>query len=195
MPRSGVAARLGPCPDRQQRQCQCAAPKAGRRGTGLRKPHQDAGAGIAQAPAIQRRERERFPAIGVRGATRTTSHNSAASRTRRAAHEPPLPDPKFLPTQISPYDRLAWSDARWRRCLPRAAIDASWKAISASMNTESLQTGARTHMARRSQWRSRVIIIPGIMGSQLGLARAAPLPNDLLWLDPMDITAGRLSAV
>ena len=40
----------------------------------------------------------------------------------------------------------------------------------------------------------RVIIVPGIMGSQLGLKRAAPLPPDVLWLDPMDIAAGRLIA-
>ena len=38
----------------------------------------------------------------------------------------------------------------------------------------------------------RVIIVPGIMGSQLGLRRHAPLPPDILWLDPVDIAAGRL---
>ena len=34
----------------------------------------------------------------------------------------------------------------------------------------------------------RVIIVPGIMGSQLGLTRRAPLPHDVLWLDPVDIS-------
>jgi len=38
----------------------------------------------------------------------------------------------------------------------------------------------------------RVIIVPGIMGSQLGLMRRAPLPPDILWIDPVDIAAGRL---
>ena len=33
------------------------------------------------------------------------------------------------------------------------------------------------------------------MGSQLGLARAAPLPNDIVWLDPLDIQRGRLAAL
>ena len=33
------------------------------------------------------------------------------------------------------------------------------------------------------------------MGSQLGRARRAPLPNDIMWLDPMDISAGQLSAL
>src|SRR5262245_13703525 len=41
----------------------------------------------------------------------------------------------------------------------------------------------------------RVYIVPGIMGSQLGCARHEPLPNDILWLDPMDIAMGRLSAL
>jgi hypothetical protein len=38
----------------------------------------------------------------------------------------------------------------------------------------------------------RVFIVPGIMGSQLGLTRREPLPHDILWLDPVDIAAGRL---
>jgi pimeloyl-ACP methyl ester carboxylesterase len=33
------------------------------------------------------------------------------------------------------------------------------------------------------------------MGSQLGLERPAPLPHDLLWVDPVDISAGRLRAL
>jgi pimeloyl-ACP methyl ester carboxylesterase len=37
-----------------------------------------------------------------------------------------------------------------------------------------------------------VFVIPGILGSQLGIARPAPLPNDVLWLDPIDIQVGRL---
>jgi pimeloyl-ACP methyl ester carboxylesterase len=37
-----------------------------------------------------------------------------------------------------------------------------------------------------------VIVVPGILGSQLGIARPRPLPNDVLWLDPIDIQVGRL---
>ncbi len=37
-----------------------------------------------------------------------------------------------------------------------------------------------------------VFVIPGILGSQLGIARPPPLPNDVLWLDPIDIQVGRL---
>lgn len=38
----------------------------------------------------------------------------------------------------------------------------------------------------------RVLVIPGILGSQLGLRRRPPLPDDVLWVDPLDIQNGRL---
>lgn len=37
-----------------------------------------------------------------------------------------------------------------------------------------------------------VVVVPGILGSQLGIARSRPLPDDVLWLDPIDIQVGRL---
>jgi pimeloyl-ACP methyl ester carboxylesterase len=40
-----------------------------------------------------------------------------------------------------------------------------------------------------------VLIVPGIMGSQLGIKRQPPLPHDILWLDPIDIEVGRLSSL
>ena len=41
----------------------------------------------------------------------------------------------------------------------------------------------------------RVFVVPGIMGSQLGIKREPPLPHDILWLDPIDIQIGRLSSL
>src|SRR5205823_7788650 len=41
----------------------------------------------------------------------------------------------------------------------------------------------------------RVLIVPGVMGSQLGLARRPPLPHDIVWLDPIDIQLGRLATL
>ena len=41
----------------------------------------------------------------------------------------------------------------------------------------------------------RVFVVPGIMGSQLGIRREPPLPHDILWLDPIDIRVGRLSSL
>lgn len=37
-----------------------------------------------------------------------------------------------------------------------------------------------------------VVVVPGILGSQLGMVRKRPLPDDVLWLDPIDIQVGRL---
>ena len=48
---------------------------------------------------------------------------------------------------------------------------------------------------RASPRAPRVILVPGIMGSQLGLRRPAPLPPDVLWIDPLDIERGRLSVL
>jgi pimeloyl-ACP methyl ester carboxylesterase len=42
------------------------------------------------------------------------------------------------------------------------------------------------------QAQPHVMVVPGILGSQLGIARPPPLPNDVLWLDPIDIQVGRL---
>jgi pimeloyl-ACP methyl ester carboxylesterase len=41
----------------------------------------------------------------------------------------------------------------------------------------------------------RVLVVPGIMGSQLGLLRPPPLPHDIVWLDPIDIQLGRLATL
>ncbi|MBN1626984.1 MAG: alpha/beta fold hydrolase [Deltaproteobacteria bacterium] len=39
----------------------------------------------------------------------------------------------------------------------------------------------------------RVLILPGIMGSRLGKKRRFPIPDDLVWFDPLDIAAGRIA--
>ena len=46
---------------------------------------------------------------------------------------------------------------------------------------------------RRAAPRRRVYVLPGIMGSQLGFIRGGKRPNDILWLDPIDIAFGRLT--
>ncbi len=51
------------------------------------------------------------------------------------------------------------------------------------------------HRARRAGTKDslpHVLVIPGILGSQLGLRRHRPLPDDVLWVDPLDIQNGRL---
>jgi pimeloyl-ACP methyl ester carboxylesterase len=115
-------------------------------------------------------------------------------RTRRAhTEEPPLPKPDVLPHHISPYDRLAWSDTQVEELL---ATGRHRRELESYFGAHEYQELANlVHAARAASIAAdapRVIIVPGIMGSQLGLVRRAPLPHDLLWLDPMDIAAGRL---
>lgn len=62
--------------------------------------------------------------------------------------------------------------------------------------TEYLDLTRLAHQAERvgvKETQAHVIVVPGILGSQLGIARPRPLPNDVLWLDPIDIQVGRLS--
>ena len=60
--------------------------------------------------------------------------------------------------------------------------------------TEYAQLASLARRALRAPRRhaAPVYLLPGIMGTQLGSARAAPAPADLLWLDPADVIAGGL---
>jgi len=95
---------------------------------------------------------------------------------------------------VTPYDRFAWSDAQIETWLAQGAHAAELSAYFGAAEYRALST-----LARRAQRTPlgpqalRVLIVPGIMGSQLGLKRAAPLPHDIVWLDPIDIQQGRLA--
>jgi hypothetical protein len=101
--------------------------------------------------------------------------------------------PDSASDHVTPYDRFAWS----------AATVAAWLASGAQREELSAYFGADEYralaaLARRAQRRRRadpaltVVVVPGIMGSQLGMKRAAPLPDDILWIDPIDFQHGRL---
>jgi len=101
---------------------------------------------------------------------------------------------ELLPHHISPYDRLAWSDGQVEQFLVRGEHRRELENFFGAAEYRELLTLARA--ARRTAIAAdaaRVYIVPGIMGSQLGLARRPPLPHDILWLDPVDIAAGRLN--
>jgi pimeloyl-ACP methyl ester carboxylesterase len=97
---------------------------------------------------------------------------------------------------VTPYDRFAWSDVDIEHLLAsgehREELTAYFGAQEYRELARLAQRAART---RVEPGRPHVMLIPGIMGSQLGLARTAPLPNDILWLDPIDIQLGRLAAL
>jgi len=97
---------------------------------------------------------------------------------------------------ITPYDKLAFSDLEAEALLASGEHRQELIAFFGDREYGELQYLARRAAKVRPAARSgRVLIIPGIMGSQLGFDRPAPLPRDLLWVDAVDISAGRLRAL
>jgi pimeloyl-ACP methyl ester carboxylesterase len=97
---------------------------------------------------------------------------------------------------VTPYDRFARSDAQIESWLARGIRRAELTAYFGAAEYRALAALARRAAAARiADPKLRVLIVPGIMGSQLGLLRTAPLPHDILWLDPIDIQTGRLAAL
>jgi pimeloyl-ACP methyl ester carboxylesterase len=99
---------------------------------------------------------------------------------------------------VTPYDRIAgaWTDTEVERLL---ASGEQRQELTAYFGEGEYRDLARLATAvqrtRRRRGRPRVIIVPGIMGSQLGLPRSRPLPHDVVWLDPVDISSGRLTTL
>ena len=98
--------------------------------------------------------------------------------------------------RVTPYDRFASGDTQIEAWLASGARRRELSDYFGAAEYRSLAALARRARAVRVSARApRVLIVPGIMGSQLGLARAAPLPNDIVWLDPLDIQRGRLATL
>jgi pimeloyl-ACP methyl ester carboxylesterase len=97
------------------------------------------------------------------------------------------------PPDLSIYDRLRRSDEEVEAWLASGTHHRELVPYLGEDEYELLAPLARA-AARTTVDRSvQVFVLPGIMGSQLGRKRAAPWPANLLWLDPEDIVAGRLS--
>ena len=97
---------------------------------------------------------------------------------------------------ITPYDRFALSDEDIERLLVSGELRRELIVYYGADEYRDLARLARQAAATPIKDESlRVIIVPGIMGSQLGLHRTAPDPNDVLWVDPIDIGLGRLAAL
>jgi pimeloyl-ACP methyl ester carboxylesterase len=97
---------------------------------------------------------------------------------------------------VTPYDRFALSDEDIERLLVSGELQ---RELIAYFGAEEYRDLARlAHRAAATPVKDealRVIVVPGIMGSQLGLRRTAPDPNDVLWVDPIDIGLGRLATL
>ncbi len=97
---------------------------------------------------------------------------------------------------VTPYDRFAWSDEQISSWLAQGVQRRELQAYFGPAEYRTLAALARrARAAPLADPALRVLVVPGIMGSQLGLRRAAPLPPDILWLDPLDIQLGRLTAL
>jgi PGAP1-like protein len=97
---------------------------------------------------------------------------------------------------VTPYDRFAWSDAQIETWLTSGEHRQELTTYFGASEYRALAALARR--ARRTPPAAaglRVLLVPGIMGSQLGLPRRPPLPNDIVWLDPIDIQLGRLATL
>ncbi len=97
---------------------------------------------------------------------------------------------------VTPYDRFALSDDDFERLLASGEQQRELIAYFGAPEYRDLSRLARQAAGMPVKDTAlRVIIVPGIMGSQLGLERTAPVPNDVLWVDPIDIGLGRLTTL
>jgi pimeloyl-ACP methyl ester carboxylesterase len=97
---------------------------------------------------------------------------------------------------VTPYDRFAWSDTQIEQWLASGARRRELEAYFGAAEYRGLAALARrARTVPIADSALRVFIVPGIMGSQLGLRRPAPLPHDILWIDPIDIHRGRLAVL
>ncbi|MFM2288497.1 MAG: hypothetical protein RL684_1640 [Pseudomonadota bacterium] len=95
-------------------------------------------------------------------------------------------------SEVSAYDRLRHDDQQLCALLAAGKLERELQAVFGPALHRELARLARRAARRPPSHATTVIVVPGILGSQLGELRTAPLPPDLLWLDPQDVLAGRL---
>jgi pimeloyl-ACP methyl ester carboxylesterase len=99
---------------------------------------------------------------------------------------------------VSPYDRLVWppgaieallASGERRRELVSYFGEAEYDALHVMARAARHAVGS----AGAGTARPLAVIIPGIMGSQLGYRRLGTLPVNLLWIDPVDFQHGGIA--
>lgn len=99
----------------------------------------------------------------------------------------------FAPCEeITPHDRLVWPEGVLERLLARGERRRELIAYLGAREYATLVPLARAAAAARPDPQRVVYLVPGIMGSQLGVPRPPPLPANLLWVDPLDFQRGGL---
>ncbi|HET9862370.1 MAG TPA: hypothetical protein VFP37_02940 [Steroidobacteraceae bacterium] len=92
---------------------------------------------------------------------------------------------------VTPYDRFALDEGSLVALLAsRTRNETLVEYFGPELHADLVELARATH-GRRPRGR-RVYVLPGIMGSQLGFMRGGHKPNDIVWLDPVDIQLGRL---
>lgn len=95
---------------------------------------------------------------------------------------------------ITPYDRLALDERTMVALLAAPAPhEGLIEYFGPALHAELVQLARHALSQPPSPGARRVYVLPGIMGSQLGIVRGGGKPNDILWLDPIDFQLGRLS--
>ena len=110
--------------------------------------------------------------------------------------DPEVANPGAPADHITPYDRLALDEASLIAVLAsRASNEGLVEYFGEALHAELAALARATTRKRktRAEPQRRVYVLPGIMGSQLGFVRGGKRPDDILWLDPIDIAFGRLT--
>src|SRR5262245_18080198 len=94
---------------------------------------------------------------------------------------------------ITPYDRMGFDEASLVSMLAAPTSHEGLVEYFGEALHADLVELARASQQPRIAPTHRVYVLPGIMGSQLGFVRGGQRPNDILWLDPIDINFGRLT--
>jgi pimeloyl-ACP methyl ester carboxylesterase len=97
------------------------------------------------------------------------------------------------PTDLSNYDRLRYSDDELAASLAGGTHVRELHVYLGDEEYAKLAPLAQAAARAVAADAPVVLILPGIMGTQLGRSNPAPWPPNLLWLDPFDIIAGRLA--
>jgi pimeloyl-ACP methyl ester carboxylesterase len=94
-------------------------------------------------------------------------------------------------SDISVYDRMVWPEAKVGEWLATGHRRRELRAYLGDAEYEHLRPLAQAAASARRDPDRCVFVLPGIMGSQLSIARESP-PDNLLWLDPADFQRGDL---
>lgn len=96
-------------------------------------------------------------------------------------------------TGVSVYDKLVWPEGVVERRLATGEHRRELMAWFGETEYLDLRRLAIAAAAATQDPERLVLFVPGIMGSQLSQPRERPLPDNLVWMDPVDIQHGGLA--